>query len=102
MVGIKIAVAITILCMMFLCGCPKEDTGEAIVEIGIDFEWDLEHLNRSPEVRLQNLPQGVDHIMINFFVMHCMTLTETAVEEFSPTMVPDSYLQEHSIHLAYL
>jgi hypothetical protein len=35
--------------------------------LGIDFKWSLENLDRSPEVRLQNGPQGVDHIAINFF-----------------------------------
>ena len=55
-----------------MCGCPKEDPGEGIAEIVIDFRWDLENLNRSPEIRLQNIPEAADHIAINFFcdLMH--------------------------------
>ena len=64
---LRIAAAISIFCLIFLCGCPKDDTAKGIAEIGIDFDWDLENLNRSPEVRLQNVPQEADHLAINFF-----------------------------------
>ena len=68
----KITVAFSIICLIFLCGCPKDETAEGIAEIGIDFKWDLENLNRSPEIRLQNVPEAADHIAIYFFcdLMH--------------------------------
>ena len=63
----KFAVAISILGLIFFYGCAKDDTGEDIAEIGIDFVWDPEHIDRSPEVHLKNVPEGVDHIEINYY-----------------------------------
>ena len=60
----KIAVAVSILCLFFFCGCSKD---EGIAEIDIDFVWDTEHLNRSPEVHLKNVPEGVDRLKIYFY-----------------------------------
>ena len=63
----KTAVAIPIFCLIFLCGCAEDDMVDGIAEIGIDLGWDLENLNRSPEVQLRNVPEETDHIAINFF-----------------------------------
>ena len=68
----KNTIAISVLCLILFCGCSKDDTDEGIADIGIDFVWDLEHLNRSPEIHLKDVPKGADHLKINFFcdMMH--------------------------------
>ncbi len=63
----KIAIAVSILCLFFFCGCSKDYTAEGIAKIDIDFVWDLKHLQRSPEVHLENVPEGVDRLRILFF-----------------------------------
>ncbi len=68
----KIVIAVSILCLIFLCGCPDDNTAVdettvRMTEIGIDYVWDIEDLNRSPEVHLKNVPKGIDHIEINFY-----------------------------------
>ncbi len=81
-IWMKIAIAISILCWILLWSCldddkAKEETAESITEIGIDFVWNIADLNRSPEVHLKNVPEGVDRIEINFF---CDLLHEPHIE----------------------
>ncbi len=63
----KIAIIVSILCVCVTCGCSKDNTAEDIAKIDIDFVWDLKHLHRSPEVHLENIPEGVDSLRILFF-----------------------------------
>ena len=62
----KITLAISILCIIFFFGCSKNDRDDGSAEISIDFVYDIEHLNRSPEVHLKNVPAETDNIEINF------------------------------------
>ena len=63
----KIGITVSILCLFLLCGCSKSDTDENIAKIDIDFIWDLNHLARSPEIHLENVPEGVDRLTIYFY-----------------------------------
>ena len=63
----KITPAVFLMFLIFFCGCSKDGSGENTAEIGVDFVWDLKHPNRSPEVHLENVPNGADRIRVLFF-----------------------------------
>ena len=63
----KIVITVSILCLFFLCGCSKDDNADGLAKISIDFVWDLNHLARSPEIHLENVPKGVDRLTIYFY-----------------------------------
>ena len=63
----RIGIAGAILCLFLFYGCSKDNAAEGVTTIGVDFVWDLKHLKRSPEVHLDNVPDGVEHIEVLFF-----------------------------------
>ena len=63
----KIAIAVSILFMFFCYGCSKDDKTEGTTKIDIDFVWDLNHLARSPEIHMENVPEGIDRLTIYFY-----------------------------------
>ena len=63
----KTVITVSILCLFFLCSCSKADNDDGLAKISIDFVWDLRHLTRSPEIHLENVPEGVDRLTIYFY-----------------------------------
>ena len=63
----KIAIAVCVLCLVCFHGCAQDEAAEGLTKIDIDFVWDLEHIARSPEVHLGNVPEGTDRLTIYFF-----------------------------------
>lgn len=63
----KIVLSVFILFLFNFCSCSKDDMVEDTTKIGVDFVWDLKHPERSPEIHLENVPVGVDHLQVQFF-----------------------------------
>ena len=63
----KIAIACSVLFIFFFCSCSNDDKNESTTKIVIDFVWDLNHLARSPEIYLENVPEEVDRLTIYFY-----------------------------------
>lgn len=40
---------------------------DGLAKISVDYAWDLDHLARSPEIHLENVPEGVDRLTIYFY-----------------------------------
>ena len=62
----KTAAAAGLIFLLLLGGCSKDPGRIAVEHIKVDFVWDLEHLHCSPEIHLENVPQGTELFRIEF------------------------------------
>ena len=64
----KIVSALFVCCLIIHGGCSKENTDKYTVhEIDVDFVWDLNNLQRSPEIHLKNIPSDTSRLDFQFF-----------------------------------
>ncbi len=62
----KTVAAVGIIFLLLLCSCSEDSGPESIGNITVDFVWDLEHPQRSPEIHLKNVPKGAKRFHIEF------------------------------------
>ncbi|WP_319407660.1 hypothetical protein [uncultured Desulfosarcina sp.] len=55
-----------IVFLLFLYSC-SEDSGHNIAKIEVDFVWELEDPQRSPEIHLSNIPNETNFLDFQFF-----------------------------------
>ena len=63
----KIAIAVSIFCLLCVHGSSEDETTEGVTKVNIDFVWDFKDLKRSPEVHLDNVPDGAESLRTLFF-----------------------------------
>ena len=62
----KISLVVVFISLFFCESCSRNDETGSIVKLSVDFVYDTNNPERSPEIHLKNVPAGVDHLSIGF------------------------------------